>query len=112
MAVADIANIPADWTSLQVWSFAHMAHHRDLISHVLASKNVALTLYPLDPINPGDLGSFAYQHQLMHTDINNILGIVGNDLLDIDWQNDAARAEWIWLNMQEHLQYAQKTGVG
>lgn len=112
MPVADIFNIPEDDTTLNQWSFAHMDHHRLLIDYIFRTKGVSLPIYPLDPVNPADFATFGYQHQVMHNDQNKILGIDGQDLLDVDWSNPTQRAAWIWLNATEHLQALNKTGVG
>ena len=112
MAIANIANIPENWETLQEWSFAHMAHHRDLNAYILRTKGINLPLYPIDPMNPDDMGTFGYQHQVMHNNQNSVLGIDGQDLLDVDWSDQTQRATWIFLNMNEHLQASQITGVG
>lgn len=112
MAIANIANIPEDDVSLNQWSFAHMAHHRDLNSYILRKHGVNLPLFPIDPMNINDMGTFGYQHQIMHNNQNEILKIAGNDLLDVDWNNPEQRAIWIWLNFSEHLQASQITAVG
>jgi hypothetical protein len=112
MAVADLSNIPEDYESMMVWSFAHMAHHIDLNAYLARTKTVTLPIFPLDPINPMDLGTWGYQHQVMHNNQNQLLGIKGNDLLDVDWTNQSQRAAWIWLNFTEHLQATNITGVG
>jgi hypothetical protein len=112
MAVASIANIPEDGESLLQWSFAHMAHHADLISYFQRTNNATLPLYPLDPVNPDDMGAWFYQHQLMHNNQNQLLNIQGVDLLDVDWTDPTQRAIWIDLNFREHLQATNQTGVG
>lgn len=112
MAIANIANIPGDWESLQEWSFAHMAHHRDLNAYIQRTKNVNLPLYQLDPMNLDDLGTFANQHQIMHNNQNAILNIQGNDLTDVDWNDQTQRSVWTFLNFTEHLRANAITGVG
>jgi len=112
MPIANIANIPEDWISLQQWSFAHMAHHADLNSYILRTKGISLPVFPIDPVNPDDLGTFSYQHQVMHNNQNKVLGIAGNDLLDVDWRDRAQLENFIFLNFSEHFQASQITGVG
>ena len=112
MAIANLANIPADEQTLMEWSFAHMAHHVDLNAYLQREKKVNLPIFPLDPVNPADMATWSYQHQLMHNNQNQLLGISGNDLLDVDWQDQGQRATWIFLNFAEHLQATNITGVG
>src|SRR5271154_1409002 len=87
MGLADIANIPKTPESLATWAFAHMAHHRDINRVIYQQNRVALSEYPLDQINTQDMGVWIYQHQEMHNNQNAVLGIGGNDLTDIDWND-------------------------
>lgn len=95
-----------------MWSLPHMAHHRDLNTYLVGKFSVSLPLYPLDPWDPTDLSVQLYQHQLLHNAQNELLGIAGQDLLDVDWNDPTQRAEWIFLNAQEHFQASTLTGVG
>jgi hypothetical protein len=112
MPIASLYNIPETDETLLQWSFAHMDHHRTTIEAIQRQKNINLPLYPLDPMNLQDMGTWGYQHQTMHNDANAALGVVGQDLVDVDWQNAEQRAVWIMLQAQEHFQWALKTGIG
>lgn len=112
MGVADIANVPGDdANSLYTWSFAHMAHHRDVNRVILQQHGVQIPEFELDPIDPKDMGVFLYQHQLMHNAANAVLQVSGNDLLDVDWKNVTERTSWIFLNQNEHLQWTKLLNV-
>ena len=99
---------PVDW---RAWSFAHMAHHRDVFRAIYQRDSVSLTLYLLDPIIEDNLGNWLYQHQTMHQQMDALLGIAGYDLLGLDWEDPDALAEWISLNGDEHYQAAAILGV-
>lgn len=111
MGLASIANVPRSREELLAWSFNHMAHHRDVQRRIYQVFRIALAEYPLDPMNPDDLGVWSYQHQTMHNNTNAVLGTVGTNLLDVNWQDEAERAEWVFLDMAEHLAWNQKLGV-
>lgn len=111
MGVAAIYNVPEDPASLLEWSFNHMAHHRDINRRIWELYNVRIDEYSLDPMNPKDLGVWGYQHQLMHNDQNAVLGISGNDLLDVNWQDQGEREVWILLNASEHYRASNILGV-
>lgn len=111
MSIAAIFNIPSTMDELNSWSFAHADHHRNLNSFIQTHAGVTLPQYVLDPINPADLGTWLFQHQDLHSQMDAILGISGFDLLDVDLTDQGQLAGWIWLNSQEHYQAAEITGV-
>ncbi len=111
MGLASIANTPADQNSTDEWAFSHMAHHRDINRVIYEKYGIEIPEFNLDPFDPNDTGTFSYQHQEMHNLQNAILGISGNDLLDVQWQDEEERAGWIQLNFQEHLQANAILGV-
>lgn len=111
MAIADIANIPEDFPSEQTWTFSHLDHHRRLNDYIQQKHNQTLVLFPLDPIDPNNTGQWFYQHQQLHDAQNKILGIAGNNLLDVDWNDQAQRAAFVQVNFFEHLQACNLTGV-
>lgn len=111
-AVAAIFNVPGDNSELSQWSFAHMAHHRDIIRTIYELSGAALDEYILDPLDRDNAGVWIYQHQKMHLDMDTILGIGGYDLLDVNFRNNNEFAGWIWLNAQEHYQVSNALGIG
>lgn len=111
MAIADLYNVPADDRSMAQWSFAHMAHHRDMIRVVLQMLNIQLDEFILDPVNLADPVQFLDQHQTMHDQLNALFGISGFDLTQLNWADQRQRSGWIWQNAQLHLQEATATGM-
>jgi hypothetical protein len=63
-----------------------------------------LTTYVLDPIAGFDRDNWLRRHQTAHNDMNEVLGIAGNDLSDVDFKNPKELQAWINLHAQEHLQ--------
>jgi hypothetical protein len=111
-AVADLYNVPASDEDRAFWAFAHMAHHRDINRVIYQLVKVSLPEYVLDHIDPNDTGQWEDQHQIMHDSQNALLGIKGNDLTGINWQDRNLLAGWIFLNSSEHLQAANILGIG
>lgn len=109
--LANLANIPETPEETNEWSFAHMAHHRDIIEFIRLQKSIVLPEYILDPMDTTDLGTFANQHQNMHNAFNSILGLAGNDLTDVNWQDRGQREAWIWLNFVEHQNASNSLGA-
>lgn len=111
MSIANLANVPNSPETLSSWSFAHAAHHRDIIAAIYRTKQIKLIEFPLDPMILENPGAWGYNHQSMHSQMDEILGINPFDLTDVNWDDQSQRAAWIWLNFQEHLQASNKLGI-
>lgn len=111
-AVADLYNVPSTDAERAAWAFAHMAHHRDINRRIYELVAISLPEYVLDPVDPDDVGQWEYQHQLMHDNQNQILGISGFDLSEVSWKDQNLLAGWIFLHSQEHLQAADILEIG
>jgi hypothetical protein len=110
--IAGLYNVPQTDEELQHWGFVHMAHHRDIIRLIFETVNIVLPEFQLDPIDPNDTGTWEYQHQQMHQQMDAVLGIDGNDLTGVDWKNPSELSGWIFLNSSEHLQAADLLEIG
>jgi hypothetical protein len=110
--LANLFNVPSTDEERAQWSFAHMAHHRDINQQIYTLIKVALPEYILDPVDPSDTSQWEYQHQLMHDNQNQLLGISGQDLTGVDWNDQRLLAGWIWLNANEHYQAAAELEIG
>ncbi len=110
--LADLYNVPTTNEERAQWSFAHMAHHRDINRRIYELIKVALPEYILDPVNPENSGEWEYQHQLMHDNQNSILGIQGQDLTGMDWKDQRLLAAWVWINASEHIQASNILEIG
>jgi hypothetical protein len=110
--LASLFNVPSTDEERAQWAFAHMAHHRDINARIYTLIKVALPEYILDPIDPNDSGTWEYQHQLMHDNQNQLLGISGQDLTGIDWNDQRLLAGWIFLNSSEHYQASNILEIG
>ena len=110
--LADLYNVPATDEERAQWAFAHMAHHRDINRRIYELVKVALPEYILDPVNPDDTGDWEYQHQLMHDNQNQLLGINGQDLTELDWKDQRLLNAWVFLNANEHVQASDILEIG
>ena len=110
--LANLFNVPRTDAERAAWSFSHMAHHRDINAAIYRLIKVALPEYILDPIDITDSGQWEDQHQLMHDNQNQVLGIQGQDLTGVDWNNPQIMEAWVFLNSNEHYQAAQILEIG
>ena len=93
--IASLYNVPQTDIEIREWGFSHAAHHRDIIRTIYELIHVALPEYQLDPIDPDNVGVWEYQHQIMHQQMDTVLGIAGNDLTSVNWKNREELAGWI-----------------
>lgn len=112
MSVAAIFNVPKTEVELSGWAFAHAANHRDIIRVIFQLVNISLPEYVLDPVDPDDTGVWQRQHQLMHQDMNLLLGTSGFNLLGLDWHDENRLAAWIQINATEHRQVSDLLRLG
>ena len=115
MAIAALYNVPGSPEELAEWSFAHAAHHHDLLAAIQQKFSLTSPEYVLDPFDPQNqqaMGTWIYQHQQMHFTLDAQIGLAGFDLTDIDWTDRGQLAGWIYLNSVEHYNAALILGVG
>ncbi len=98
----------ADWAS---FSFPHAAQHRDYIRVIFQQFGVSLPEYPLDPLDPQNIGLWPYHHAVMHDQINAILGIPGYNLQEIDFSDREALQAWSDQNQDLHTRTSTILGL-
>jgi hypothetical protein len=121
MPLSEIVQTPLTPDEVKRWSFAHMANHRDIIRRIYETTTpvppattpppISLNPYPLDPIDPDNLGIWLYNHSIMHVQMDVVLGIAGYDLLDLDWRDPDQLREWISFNSNEHVIASRLLGI-
>lgn len=110
--IAALFNIPTDAQAMLRFSF----HNYD--AHVLAARaiykatGVTLQDYPIDPIPTEDFAGWLDTHQSMHNSVNQALGLVGNDLSDMDPTKLDELTYWIQIHASEHRSWGDILGYG
>lgn len=112
MGIAGIYNVPETEEERAVWSTTHANHHRVINDAILRIYSVSIPEYILDPFDPKDMGTWSYQHQIWHDNINQVLGIEGLNLLDVDWEDLQQRVGFIQVNAALHLQASNILEIG
>lgn len=110
--IGGLYNVPSTAQELQTWSFIHAAHHVDINRILYQLLNVTLDGYVLDPFDPDQAGDFLQNHQIMHRQMDDFLGIAGYNLLTVDMQDKGQFANWVRLNADEHFKAANILGLG
>ena len=121
MPLDEISTVPLTQDDVKRWSFAHMANHLDIIRRIYETTQpvapattpppISLNPYPLDPIDTENLGTWLYNHSVMHAQMDLVLGIAGYDLLELDWNDKDQLIEWINFNSDEHIQASKQLGI-
>lgn len=110
--VAGLANVPQTDEQRAVWSFAHAAHHQDIVRVIYQITKIALPVYILDPFDINRTEVWADQHQQMHNDMDKLLGISPFNLDDVDWKDKNTIGGWVFNNFVEHYQAANILEIG
>lgn len=113
MSLAQIQSLPQTSEEFAGWSFANMAHHRDIIRVVFNTQQKRLDEYFIDDFNQQATNdtNWLYLHSIMHNQMNAALGVSGYDLTTLDWQDEENVANWFNQHADEHFQAAQILGV-
>lgn len=118
MSLAQIAATPSDDQELSAWSLSHADHHTNLIlaanrRQIAAHATVTrFSSFILDPFDPENLSGWLNNHQAMHNELNQALGISGYDLQELDWQDEGSVADWMAKNFDEHNRIGTFLNVG
>ena len=110
--VAGLFNVPSTPQEMSTWSFVHAAHHVDINRILYRLLNVSLDAFVLDPFDPAKPDGWLQNHQTMHKQMDELLGIAGYNLLAVDMDDEGQFAAWIALNADEHFKAANLLGLG
>jgi hypothetical protein len=107
--------LPALWNlsekGFDYWSFHNTLEHNRIVQAVQVEFGIFLNTYPIYPVNVKELLTFLNWHQQMHNDFNDILGLPGNDLTSLDFQDQTEVDTWALLHVQEHIAASNKLGL-
>lgn len=100
--LATLFNIPRGPDSLNQFAFNNDAEHLHIIDAIQSQFGVTLERYIINPIVVSDTNDWARRHQIMHNQMNNVLGIGGLDLTGVDFTNEKVTEAWIQIHVKEH----------
>lgn len=112
MALAALLNFPQSSEEMSMWSFAHQAHHTDILRRISETKSQNLTSYMLDPFDPSNMAPWLENHSQMHQEMDKALNIEGFDLTELDWNDPLNVVDWLQKHFVEHAIVAQQLGIG
>ncbi len=106
-----IVEPPSDERGFDSWAYAHAVDHLEIITAITRTQNITLPQYQLWPFNPSDVSGWLEQHARAHNDMNQQMGTPGNDLENVDFQDDQQAKTWFYLQYEEHLNVRQKLSI-
>jgi len=111
MSAAQLFNIPVTSEQRAEWVFANASSHNSIVDAILAQKGQNLTRFSLDPLNPTNIQDFLLGHQFMHDQMDQVLGIGGNDYTSFD-PNDPSAVDYLWQqHANEHILAETQLGI-
>lgn len=110
--VAGLYNVASIQSELDTWAFVHAAHHRDVNRVIFQLTGQNLEEAVLDPLDPQKPDDWLQNHQIMHQQVNALLGISGYNLLVVDMTDPSQFSNWVFLNADEHMKMANILGIG
>jgi len=102
MGLPDIYYPPPGDDGWREYWFNHYNDHLEIVQ-AIQKRGVPLTVYIINPWDSDDKDSILERHQQFHNDMDQVLGIAGNDLSTLDFKKQNEVQAWIQLNYQEHL---------
>jgi hypothetical protein len=112
MGLANLLNLPVTPELINAFSFANQDSHQKIAAAILKKFDKTVPLYPLDPIPPTQEGllDWGLNHQAAHSAQNDILNIQGQDISEVNFENEEQLASWIQEHFVEH--YLAETQLG
>jgi len=111
-AIAALYNVPSTSEEFASWSSAHARHHADIVRVIFQLTGLNLDEFVIDPFDLNNAWVWQDQHQLMHTQMDSVLGIPGFALTNTDFSNKDSFSGWVYLNASEHYQASNALGIG
>lgn len=111
MPVAALKNVPSTPDQLGYFAFVHMDHHLRMNDKARSAFGVALPSFDLSTLDTDRMEGWIDEHQQMHQNLDQLLGLEGYNLLDVDWKDPNQLAGWVYLNFQSHFNEATVLNV-
>ena len=111
MSLASVLYPSPTQSGWKEWSFANFQHHLAIDKGLLQVKGYSYNPLRLWPVDENDFRDFLQQHQQSHNVFNDVLGIAGRDLSQLDLKNKDHRDSWFFEHYIQHQAAAQILGL-
>ena len=106
-----LLNVPTTDNDWMIWGLHHRISHDGIRQAILAQKNIATNAYVLEPIFQVEIKSWLQRNAQAHIEQTQAIGVVGHDITDVDFNDEAAKVSWISVHWQEHQDMEQALGI-
>lgn len=93
------------------WSFWHENDHTEIRQAIQKKLLIILPVYILIDVTEKVTSDWLRRHQQAHNDFTQVLGISGNDLESVDFQDAGEAQVWFNLQFEEHRQARAVLGI-
>lgn len=93
------------------WVWDNAQDHIEIVTGIHQLTGTALNQYIIDPFPEREPGVWLATHQSAHDDMNQFLGLPGNNLQTVDFKNRQQLEAWLWLHWQEHAAVRNAIGI-
>jgi hypothetical protein len=111
--IAALLNFEEDDQSF--FSHHNSEHHKAVANSILTKYQIIIPSYILNPMpnvtDRAGMDTWLEQHASLHEIINDVLGLVNNQLDTVDLTNKDERVSWLQLHFNDHWQWGQTLGV-
>lgn len=111
MPLATISTPPQDLSKWREWWFSHWIDHQEIMQAVQAKGDGNLEYYVIIPWSNEDADGILGRHQELHDDMNEALGLNGQDLSSLNPKDPNDIQRWVWQNASEHAAARQVLGI-
>lgn len=115
MSIASVWSVPASPSDWRWWGNNHWQDHQEIAAAINARGLGPIWVPPLDPVpigNPDALERWLGDwHSQVHQLMDGALGLPGQDLSSVDFQDPTQKSVWINLNAQAHQNYRVTLGI-
>ena len=102
MGLVDLYAVPPGADGWSYFWFNNWISHQGIVQAVARQNSVPLTLYDIDPWVDEAKEAILQTHQQYHTDMSQALGLDGQDLSVLNFDDPEAVRRWIWQHYNEH----------
>jgi hypothetical protein len=109
-----LVNLSAVDPELRQWTdfwFNNWIDHQEIQQALQKKTGINFPVYLIDPWVESSSNAILKRHQFYHNDMNSIIGINGQDLSEINFEDQTAVQAWVYQHYQEHLAARQVLGL-
>lgn len=115
MPLAQILYPPPTDQGWEEWLHNHVRQHEALIAALNetrgSSLSIPIPIYPVDVKSKSQMQVFNRAHLDLHNEMNQLLGIPGQDISAPDFKDQKALDGWLYTHHSMHLSASQLCGL-